>query len=408
MRCCESVGTLLSRGLFQKIATSNGRAGNCSKIPRAGGIVFAANRAPRRAAARRRGKISTWRDRADGGGHEVTASLYRDQRVLAPREPAEGTDRGRRSVRSRPSGRRRRWPDRQTTRGQRLAGLTMTVACVLGSGWYVQHVVGSDQRVLTGSVTSTGVLDLNFGAVGVVAKVLVRVGQQVQANQLLATEQAPGAAAIQAADKAAVAADKEQLRALSGTQASTASIRAQLARDEARLATDRQASGQRRIVAPAAGVVTAVDAGPGQSAAPAGIRDYVGQQSPVDPAPLFSLLPKSPQVGTKAGMSGSATLPMIQLRTSGDWQVLVLVPEGSAAAVRAGRHVRISVPAAGLAGLAGVIKEVLADPVVTADGNMYEAVVTIESGRADPPLDGMTANVALQPPLVQAASRARQ
>jgi multidrug efflux pump subunit AcrA (membrane-fusion protein) len=338
----------------------------------------------------------------------VTASLYRDQRVLTPHGPAEGTDPGRRSARSRPSGRRRRWPDRQTSRSQRLIGLAITVACVLGSGWYVRHVVGSDQRVLTGSVTRTGVLDLNFGAAGVVAKVLVRVGQQVRANQLLATEQAPGAAAIQVADKAAVTADKEQLRALTETAANTASIRAQLARDEARLATDRQASGQRRIIAPTAGVVTAVDAEPGQSAAPAGIRDYVGQQSPVDPAPLFSLLPKSPQVSTKAGMSVSATLPMIQLRTSGAWQVLVLVPEGSAAAVRAGQPVRISVPAAGLAGLAGVIKEVLANPVVTADGDMYEAVVTIASGGADPPLDGMTANVALQPPRVRAAQRPRQ
>jgi hypothetical protein len=39
---------------------------------------------------------------------------------------------------------------------------------------------------------------------------------------------------------------------------------------------------------------------------------------------------------------------------------------------------------------------------------MYEAVVTIASGGADPPLDGMTANVALQPPRVRAAQRPRQ
>ena len=104
-------------------------------------------------------------------------------------------------------------------------------------------------------------------------------------------------------------------------------------------------------------------------------------------------------------MNGSAVLPMIQLRTSGDWQVLALVPESSAAAVRAGQPVRVSVPAAGLAGQAGVIKEVLAAPVLTADGNMYEAVVAITGDGADPPLDGMTADVALQPAADRAARR---
>lgn len=335
----------------------------------------------------------------------MTASLYRDERVLTrPRGAAEGTVTRRRATRPRPAGRRRRWSVRQTSAGQRLLGLTVTVACVLGCGWYVQQVVSADQSMLTGSVTSTGVLDLNFGSAGVVAKVLVRVGQQVRANQVLATESAPGAAAVQAADAAAVTADKQQLSALGGA-ATAAGIRAQLARDRARLALDRQASAQHRIVAPAAGVVTAVDAQPGQSAAPAGITDYVGQQSPVDPRPLFSLLPKSPEVSTRAGIDGSAILPMIQLRTSGAWQVLALVPEGSAAAVRAGQPVRVSVPAAGLRGQAGVIKEVLATPVLTADGNMYEAVVTIAGRGAEPPLDGMTADVSLPPRAAPAARR---
>jgi multidrug efflux pump subunit AcrA (membrane-fusion protein) len=335
----------------------------------------------------------------------VTASLYQDQRVLArPRGSTADEVTGRRPGRSRPGGRRRRWQARQTTASQRFLGLTVAVACALGCGWYVRQVVTADRAMLTGSVASTGVVDLNFATAGVVAKVLVRVGQRVRANQLLATESAPGAAAVVTADAAAVKADKEQLSAVTGT-ASAAAVRAQLARDQARLAADKLAAGQRRIVAPAAGVVTAVDAQPGQSAAPAGITDYTGQESPVDPRPLFSLLPKSPQVSTKAGMNGSAVLPMIQLRTSGDWQVLALVPESSAAAVRAGQPVRVSVPAAGLAGQAGVIKEVLAAPVLTADGNMYEAVVTMRGGGADPPLEGMTADVALQPPAGQAARR---
>jgi multidrug efflux pump subunit AcrA (membrane-fusion protein) len=335
----------------------------------------------------------------------VTASFYTDQRVLArPAGPATGELGGRRAGRSRPGGRRRRWQAKGTTASQRLLGLIVAVACAVGCGWYVRHVVAADRGLLTGSVTSTGVVDLNFTAAGVVAKVLVRVGQHVRANELLATESAPGAAAVVTADGAAVRADKEELAAVAGTL-SAAGVRAQLARDQARLATDKQAAGQRRIVAPAAGVVTAVDAQPGQSAAPAGITDYTGQQSPVNAPPLFSLLPKSPQVSTKAGMSGSAVLPAIQLRVSADWQVLALVPESSAAAIRAGQAVRVAVPAAGLAGQAGVIKEVLAAPVLTADGSMYEAIVTITGRGSDPPLDGMTANVALVPPAGRAARR---
>jgi multidrug efflux pump subunit AcrA (membrane-fusion protein) len=323
----------------------------------------------------------------------LTASLYRDQLVATrPARPASG----RRAARARTAGRRRRWPARQPTGSQRFLAVAIAAACVLGCGWYVRQVAAADRSVLTGSVASTGVLDLNFGAAGVVARVLVHVGQRVRRNQLLATESAPGSAAIDTADAAAVAADKQQLGAEAGGAASVAGIRAQLARDEARLATGEQAAAQRRIFAPAAGVVTAVDAQPGQSAAPGGIRAVVGQQSPADPPPLFSLLPKPPQLSARSGLAGVAALPAIQLRTSGSWQVLMLVPEGSVASVRAGQAVRVSVPAAGLSAVPGVVKQILATPVMTADGGMYEAVVTAGM-RPDPPLDGMTANIQLTP-----------
>jgi multidrug efflux pump subunit AcrA (membrane-fusion protein) len=321
----------------------------------------------------------------------LTASLYRDQRVLT--RPGR-TASGRRAARARTAGRRRRWPAPQPTGPQRFLAVVIAAGCALCCSWYVRQVATADRSVLTGAVTSTGVLDLNFAAPGVVARVLVHVGQQVRRNQLLATESAPGSAAIETADAAAVAADKQQLGAEAGGVASVAAIRAQLARDEARLAIDEQAAAQRRIFAPAAGVITAVDAQPGQSAAPGGIRDLIGQQSPVDPPPLFSLLPKSPQVGTKSGLGSVAAMPAIQLRTSRSWQVLMLVPEGSAASVRGGQPVRVSVPAAGLSAVPGVVEQLLATPVITADGGMYEAVVTVGS-RQDPPLDGMTANILL-------------
>jgi multidrug efflux pump subunit AcrA (membrane-fusion protein) len=335
----------------------------------------------------------------------VTASLFRDQRVIAqPGRPAP-------AARPRARGTRRRGSARQATGVQRAGGAIIAVACVLMCCWYVRQIASANRDVLTGSVTSTGVLDLNFAAAGVVADVLVHVGQRVRKDQLLATESAPGAAAIAAADAQAVTADREQLDAQT-TAVSVASDRAQLARDEARLAADEQAVAQSRIVAPAAGLVTAVDAQPGQTAEPAGIREDVADPAPASPQPLFSLLPLSPQVNVKTGMTGSATLPMIQLRISGSWEVLTLIPESTASSVHAGQAVRVSVPAAGLGGLSGVVREVLATPVATSDGDMYEAIVTIASRccsshccsnhccsnhEADPPLDGMTANITLLP-----------
>jgi multidrug efflux pump subunit AcrA (membrane-fusion protein) len=324
----------------------------------------------------------------------VTASLFRDQRVITqPGRPESA------AARPRGRGTRRRGPGRQTTRLQRIGGALVAVACVLMCFWYVRQIASADRGVLTGSVTSTGIVDLNFASAGVVANVPVHVGERVRKGQLLASEAAPGAASIASADAEAVTADREQLDAQTGA-VSVAGDRAQLARDEAKLAADEETIAASRIVAPAAGTVTAVDAQPGQSAAPAGIREYVGDAAVTSPRPLFSLLPLSPQVGVKTGVSGSATLPMIQLQISGSWEVLVLVPEGTAPSVRTGQPVEVSVPAAQVTDVPGVVQEVLAAPVSTAEGEMYEAVVTVARNRssdhgADPPLDGMTANVTL-------------
>jgi multidrug efflux pump subunit AcrA (membrane-fusion protein) len=331
----------------------------------------------------------------------VTASLFTGRRgVLAgpgtevpPGREEAGADPAGSAVR--PGGSRRRWPSRQTTAGQRTAGLLAAAVCIVGCSWYVQQVARADARLVTGSVTSAGVVDLNFGSAGVVASVLVRVGQHVRPRQLLATEAAPGADAIEAADASAVTADRAQLVAQAGNAVAVAGARAQLARDEARLAADRAAIALSRIIAPAGGIVTAVDVQPGQSAAPAGVRDYVGQAAPVTPPPLFSLLPESPQVSSRPGVAGSAILPVIQLQTSRAWAVLVLVPGDEAAAVRAGEAVTVSVPADGLSGVRGTVRSVLATPVSTTEGAMYEAIVTVEGHGDDPPLDGMTANVVL-------------
>src|ERR1700730_7816199 len=94
--------------------------------------------------------------------------------------------------------RRRTWP--------RLAGgALIAAACVASAGWYVPRVI-ADRRLLTGTVSASGVFTLKFPASGQIGKVDVRLGQAVRKGTVLATEYAPDADSIVAADKAAIAA----------------------------------------------------------------------------------------------------------------------------------------------------------------------------------------------------------
>ena len=94
-----------------------------------------------------------------------------------------------------------------------------------------------------------------------------------------------------------------------------------------------------RIFAPSAGTVVAVNGLPGETADAEGIRDYSSQPQgpPITQQPLFSLFPEGPQPSTESGGSAAASLPVIALRTSSTWQVVVLVPENSVAAAQPGQ-----------------------------------------------------------------------
>ena len=69
-----------------------------------------------------------------------------------------------------------------------------------------------------------------------------------------------------------------------------------------------------------------------------------------DARPGSSLLPRGPMASLPA--TGMA-LPVIALRTGGGWQVRLLIPQTGIGAVKAGRTVTISVPAAQLSGVIG-------------------------------------------------------
>jgi membrane fusion protein, macrolide-specific efflux system len=287
---------------------------------------------------------------------------------------------------------------RHITRLQRGAAALIAAACVFAAAWYVPRIAAADGRSLAGTVTSNGVVYLNFSGSGQLAAIDARPGQQVRKGQLLAAEAAPAAVEVMAADRAAIAADQAQLAAAhaAGHPAAIASAQAALAKDRAQLAVDRAQAAGTRIVAPAAGTVVAVNGQPGETADVEGIRDYSAQPqgTPVAQRPLFSLFPEGPQSSVEADAS-AGSLPVIALRTSNTWQVTVLVPEASVSGVRAGQAVTIDVPTAGLAGIPGRVQEVLTTPVVTSQGVAYQAVVSVVGHRPDAPPTGMAADVQL-------------
>jgi multidrug efflux pump subunit AcrA (membrane-fusion protein) len=295
-----------------------------------------------------------------------------------------------------------RWERRRRhmTGTQRLGGLLIAAACIGTVAWYVPKVVASDSRTLTGTVTSTGVVDLNFALPGRINKIDVHMGEHVAKGEMLASESDPATWADVKADKAAIAADKAKLAELMATpgsqQAEIAATHAQLDKDEAQLDTDQANLIGTRIVAAQAGTVVAVNGSPGEMVSPLGIRDYTSDSGTtmVGDAPEFSLLPEGPQSSVRA--TGAPTeLPVVALRVSDSWEVAILVPENSISEVRPGEAVTISVPSAHLTGVPGRIQEVLPTPQATSQGTAYEAIVTVFGHQARAPFNGMSADVEL-------------
>ena len=289
---------------------------------------------------------------------------------------------------------------RSSTVLQRAGAALIAGACIFAAAWYVPGIVAADGRSLTGTVTSNGTIYLNFSGSGKLAKITARIGQHVRKGELLATEAAPARGAVLIADRAVIAADKAQLHVAkaAGSRPAIATALAQLAKDKAQAAVDRAEAAGTRIFAPSAGTVVAVNGLPGETADAEGIRDYSSQPQgpPITQQPLFSLFPEGPQPSTESGGSAAASLPVIALRTSSTWQVVVLVPENSVAAVQPGQVVTIAVPAAHITATPGRVQELLATPVATAQGLAYQAVVTVLDHQQDPPPAGMAADVQLR------------
>src|SRR6202050_475899 len=106
------------------------------------------------------------------------------------------------------------WTRRQRTWPQRVGGLVIAAACVAAVAWYVPRVMRDDRQLFTGTVTSSGIVTLNFAGSGEIGKVSVRPGQPVRKGQVLATEYAPSIYSVLGADRAAIAAEQAKMAQL--------------------------------------------------------------------------------------------------------------------------------------------------------------------------------------------------
>lgn len=349
--------------------------------------------------ARTSGKAQTGLQQRSVGQHPEPQTLARqtaERQALARQAPEE------------PAMEQRRRP---VTLPQRLGGILIAAACVAGAMWYVPRIMTADSHSFTGTVTSNGITNLNFASSGRVGTVLVHLGQTVKAGQMLATETAPLTVAAVSADKAAIAADLASLAesranpptvigqvTLAASEAeqakAIAAAEAGQAKDEAQLAADQVKLVETTIVAPAAGTVVAINGQAGETVTSAGIRNYSLPSQQTSQQPAFSLLPQGPTASVKSSAIGSA-VPVVALRTSGSWQVVMLVREGSTSSVRPGQAVTISVPAVGLTGLHGYIQQLSPTPVNTSSGVAYQVLVNVRGHQRVTPLSGMTADVQL-------------
>ena len=290
---------------------------------------------------------------------------------------------------------------------QVLGGMLIAAVCAAAVIWYIPRVVSTDRRALTGEVTSSGVLALNFQNSGVISTLKVEPNETVHKGQVLAVEYAPTMGATIAADNAGITAVQAKVAELKSNetayplyvpqdQAEIAAENAQLATDQAQLDTDRAKLAQTEIIAPSAGVVVAAIGQAGESVTSTGIRNYQGsaQGTQNSDEPQFSLLPEGPQSSSRSSSSQSS-LPVITLRVSSFWSVVAYVSESSVSGIKSGEGVTVSVPAAGIKNVPGHIQEVLPDPIESSSGLLYEAMVTISGRVPSPPLNDMAANIQL-------------
>jgi multidrug efflux pump subunit AcrA (membrane-fusion protein)/GT2 family glycosyltransferase len=295
---------------------------------------------------------------------------------------------------------------RPHTLARRLGGTLIGGTLVAGFAWYVPRAVSTNERLVTGAVSSGGAVALNFAHTGTISKIAVHPGQKVRKGQVLASEATPDARAGLDTKTAAIAADKARIAQIKAAQAQRlpgastavqqlAALNSQLHLHEAQLTADKAKVRARHIIAPAFGTVVAANGQPGQVVTRSGVNDYAAasHSSPSSQRPASPPSPEGPRA-LHVMSPHTRQLPVIAMRPSRDWTVVALIPATSISRV-AGRLVTVSVPAAGVRNVRGKVDQVLKSPVSTPRGTAYQAVIKIIAHVRRVPSNGMAAYIKL-------------
>jgi len=308
-------------------------------------------------------------------------------------------------------------PVRDTTKGHRRRGY-IVAAVVLGIAALL--AVAVDNLVLSSPLSATGVVQpvssaqLNMATTGPITSIPVKVGDVVQAGQVLATQDTSALLAKTAADKAQQAADQETLLAEqlggSSTQIPTlngrvavlpsptnvaptpatpqqiAIISAAVQRDQAAIASDTVAETQAVVRAPFTGVVSSISGTVGEIASPNGVRLPTSPSSVSQPSSTgIALFPSGPQSQSSAQPSSASLISLDSL----DDDFVVQVPESGISQVHIGQTAHITLPA--FSGLSVPAKVVTIQPTpVSQSGTTYFLVHLQPRSKALQSLNGGT------------------
>ena len=176
-----------------------------------------------------------------------------------------------------------------------------------------------------------------------------------------------------------------------GSASSQAQAQANLNQAEAQLAQVQSEVSAASLVAPNAGVVTAVYGAAGETLGPDGVHMYQSPAAiPANQSSGFTLFPSQPtsQGASTSGQSGSE--PLIEL-VGGQQQIMAQIPETQVASVQVGKQATVSISALNLTA-SGVVAQLGLSPNRGSNGVTYDVIVDLNrvvSGL----LPGMTATV---------------
>jgi len=291
-----------------------------------------------------------------------------------------------------------------TSRRRALVVATLVVAAVVAVPLTIK-ALDSAAKSISAVVEPTNQVNLNFQNSGPLAAIMVRSGQRVTKGQVVATQAGTSEATAVANDQATLAAAETELNQLEqllkvdyNAIAQVHVVRADISRDQAQLAVDKQRqsqmAAQTSLVSPVDGLVVAVSGTPGETVDSMGVRIYRPQGTAVSGSPSLQLFPSAPN---DTNSHADPYAPVVTIDQWPRWQVTAQVPESQISSVHPGEHAVFSLAALKGSKLACEVTQIVPNPLSVGGSVAYDVRLRLEQGAPQGVLPGMTGSVVLQP-----------